>query len=150
MRIINSDTFFAFLIEEISAGKTVTIRAKGTSMLPFIHENDILQLVPLCKTELKKMDIILFKYKDSYLLHRIVKKNNEILLLQGDAVAKHTEKIKIENAVALLQQIKRKNGKIIKCKSLKWRLLSYLWYILLPFRSLLLKVYKKIILYESK
>ena len=26
-----------------------------------IHENDILQLVPLCKTELK-MDIILFKY----------------------------------------------------------------------------------------
>jgi hypothetical protein len=96
------------------------------------------------------MDIILFKYKDSYLLHRIVKKNNEILLLQGDAVAKHTEKIKIENAVALLQQIKRKNGKIIKCKSLKWRLLSYLWYILLPFRSLLLKVYKKIILYESK
>ena len=95
MRIIDSDNFFAFLIEEISAGKTVTIRAKGTSMLPFIHENDILQLVPLCKTELKKMDIILFKYKDSYLLHRIVKKNNEILLLQGDAVAKHTEKIKI-------------------------------------------------------
>ena len=145
MKEIDNDVFFTFLIEEISAGKTVSIRAKGTSMLPFIHENDILQLVPLHKIELKKLDIILFIHNGNYLLHRVIKKNNKTLLLQGDANAKHKERVKIENAVALLQQIRRENGKTIQCNSLKWRLLSYVWYILRPFRALLLKIYKKAI-----
>ncbi len=150
MKIIDNNVFFSFLEEEIAAGKTVSIRAKGSSMLPFITEDDILYLIPFNKTELKKNDIILFKYNNNYLLHRIIVKKNTYLLIQGDAVANYREKIKIDDVIALLEQIKKKNGKIIKCHSLRWRFLSCMWSILKPFRFLLLKIYKKTILHASK
>ena len=57
------------------------------------------------------MDIFLFKYKDSYLLHRIVKKNNEILLLQGDAVTKTYGKNKNRMRLHYYSKLREKTEK---------------------------------------
>ena len=83
-------TEMASLLEE---GIEVTFKVKGHSMWPF-YKHDKTN-VTLLKGPVKKLDVVLAKYQNRYVLHRILKINQDRLILRGDgAILKETVKQK--------------------------------------------------------
>ncbi len=62
------------IIEEgIKAGSSVRLTVRGNSMSPLLLDGiDIVTLHPFTPEKLKTGDVILFRYKEAFLLHRIV------------------------------------------------------------------------------
>jgi signal peptidase I len=141
---IRNNILFRYIAEEISEGNSVLLSVKGTSMLPFLHEGDVLTLVPFYGSELKFGDIVLFKNKRKKILHRIIKKNNNKLVIQGDAFWKIKEKVTTDDVIARLQKIKRKNGVVVDCTTFNWRISFFIWFLLRPIRPVLMFLYRKL------
>lgn len=56
----------------------------GFSMYPLIrNEKEVTVIVPLLR-EPKKYDVVLYKFEDKYLLHRIIKVKGDKLIIRGD------------------------------------------------------------------
>lgn len=62
------------IIEEgIKAGGSVRLTVRGNSMSPLLLDGiDAVTLNPFIPEKLKTGDVILFRYKDAFLLHRII------------------------------------------------------------------------------
>ena len=62
------------IIEEgIKAGSSVRLTVRGNSMSPLLLDGiDIVTLHPFTPEKLKTGDVILFRYNEAFLLHRIV------------------------------------------------------------------------------
>lgn len=95
------------LIEEsIQEGNPVRLRVRGNSMSPTLLDGiDVVTLKPFEPGELKAGDVILFRYGEGFLLHRIIaiRKNGSYaakIVTRGDALVKH-EEIKYSDVVAL-------------------------------------------------
>lgn len=59
--------------ESINAGKTVRLKVRGNSMFPLLMDGfDHVILHPCNPAELRPGDIIFFRYKGRFLLHRII------------------------------------------------------------------------------
>lgn len=129
---------FKYVAEEIAEGKTVQLRVKGTSMLPFLRDGDFAILVPFDQAGLKVGDVVLFTYRKKVLLHRIIRRKGDNLVLKGDGIRKAKETITTQHVIALMKQIIRKNGKKIKCNTLSWYFLFYVWHYLRFFQRYLL------------
>lgn len=143
MKEIENKLFFTCLSEEIAEGKAVILRVKGRSMLPFLRETDIITLIPVDKDNLKVGDIVLFRYRKKYFLHRIIRKKNENIVLQGDAIKEHFERTTTKWVIAILQKVQRKNGKIINCQSFWWRIGFYLWFCVKIVHYGFIRIFKK-------
>ncbi|HHT55364.1 MAG TPA: hypothetical protein GX012_02250, partial [Acholeplasma sp.] len=69
--------FLQSIDELLKEGRTVEFKVKGNSMLPFFkHEKTIVTLEK--PTNYKKHDVIIAKYNDLVVLHRIIKIKNNI------------------------------------------------------------------------
>lgn len=85
MKIVANDAFFAWVDAEIAAGKPVRFRLKGNSMFPLLRNGKDVVILEKCPTEsLKPMDVVLFRYRGKHVLHRIIRREGERLLIQGD------------------------------------------------------------------
>ena len=78
---VNNDIFFAQTIEFLKAGKQVTIPVHGYSMMPTIRnlrDSVILEGVEggtpegAPRRKVRTGDIVLFRFHERYLLHRII------------------------------------------------------------------------------
>jgi signal peptidase I len=128
------------LIEEMAVlldeGISVTFKVKGHSMWPF-YKHDLTH-VTLMKTPVKKLDVVLARHQNRYVLHRIIKIKDQHLVLRGDgAISKET--ITKEEII----------GKVISHKTKKQVLETnalYRWLVLIhiynPFRRLHLRLRK--------
>ncbi|MBP7102846.1 MAG: S24/S26 family peptidase [Bacteroidales bacterium] len=133
---------FKYVAEEISHGENVQLRVKGNSMLPFIREGDSIILIPYNPSCLKIGDVVLFNHKKEVRLHRIIHKNGSSLILQGDGNINAKELIDLLDVIGKLKQIIRRNEKKINTDTWVWYFSFYIWYLLRPFRSYLLKLYR--------
>lgn len=129
------------LIEEIlqllSEGYSVTIRATGYSMYPFIKPNRDKVVLYTPKT-VKIGDIVLALTKSKgYVLHRVYKIDGDIIQLMGDGNLSEKEVCKMCNILGKVIKIIRQ-GHEIDCYSSKERFLSKIWMSLLPIRKWLL------------
>lgn len=108
--------FFDLLVKELQDNGAVRIRVKGTSMLPLLRseKDEVLLRSPGEKTP-KKGSIVLFKYKDSFVLHRLIKISDDVLTFRGDNVFACTETCTKEDITAEVVRIFRlkKNGKYV-------------------------------------
>ncbi len=136
------------LLSEISSllneGHTVTLKAKGNSMQPFIvggRDN-----IVLVKTEkIEKGDIVLAKTTSgNFVLHRIIDIKNKYVTLMGDGNIKGTEQCRITDIAAQAITIIRKNRQI-STSSKAERLKVRLWIGVRPIRKYLLAIYRRII-----
>lgn len=130
--------FFSEIGRMLSEGHTVTFRAKGGSMYPFIQDGrDRLRLEKV--REVAVGDVVLVRLPDQdYVLHRVYKMNgSEGMVLMGDGNLCATEHCRRENVVGKVTGILR-NGRWIDCSSRKERIKVLLWRKLLPFRRYLL------------
>lgn len=128
----------------LSEGKQVTIKAKGNSMLPFIVGGR--DSVVLEKREVYNIgDIVLAEIgSKQFVLHRILKMDNEQVILMGDGNVSGVERCHKENICGLAITIIHK-GKPVDCHSRREYRKALLWRKLLPVRRYLLAIYRRII-----
>lgn len=135
--------------ELISSGHSVTILAKGYSMNPFIiHNRDSVVLSPWTDSDIRKGRIALVRMPGGrYVLHRIVHRDGNRLVLMGDGNLKGTEQAYAENVIGLMTALTR-NGKTYSCDSLKWRAGSWIWERLRPVRRWPLGLWRRLVRQE--
>ncbi|WP_455668032.1 S24/S26 family peptidase [Phocaeicola sp.] len=114
--------------ECLAKGEQVVIRIRGNSMYPFLCDStDLVALEAPVSDSLKRGNIVLFRYKNQYLLHRIINKKGANYYLRGDNNwSFHLETCKKENIYGIVVKVNR-NGREISCDSWQWRFLSLLW-----------------------
>jgi hypothetical protein len=131
--------------ELISKGNTVTIRAKGNSMNPFIeHLRDEITLGPWKDEDIRKGCVALVKdNKGNYLVHRIIRREKETVTLIGDGNVGLYETAETDNIIGIMYSVTRK-GKVWSTDSKVWKLYSWLWMFLLPVRRLPLGLWRRL------
>lgn len=123
---IPNEVFFDYVVSQLREGHTVSIPLTGTSMSPLLREGrDNLVLAPLPPdAPLRRYDVVLFRYRGGYLLHRIVRIEGDTVTTRGDALAS-LEQVPRTDIVAILIAVQNtQTGKVINCDSLRWILLS--------------------------
>ena len=125
----------------IKEGRSVILKARGQSMLPFIFpERDSVQLE---KAEsLSVGDIVLVRlYRSAspyHVMHRIIRIEDGELTMMGDGNISGVEKFRRENVIAKVTAIVSEDGKSRKVgKASVWRALR-------PVRRYLLAFYRRI------
>lgn len=140
---IPNEILFAEVRRLIAENRNVTLKAKGSSMLPFIRGGE--DSVVLEKAaDIVLGDILLCEVgRGNYVLHRLIDMDGERLLLMGDGNIKGTETCRTADVVARAKCILHK-GKMTDCKSDEHRARARIWHRLLPVRRYLLFLYRMI------
>ncbi len=126
--MIDNERFFNWVENFLNDGKNVQIKVRGTSMRPLLRDNrDIVELKPYRGERLRKHDIVLFKYHDIHVLHRIIRTDGDRLTIQGDGVWASKEHCTTQNVVAVVVAVKREGGKWRKASSILLQAYSRLW-----------------------
>ena len=147
MKRVPNNTFFALVEEEIAQGKPVRFRLKGNSMFPLLRNIKDSVILEKCSTDnLKPMDVVLFRYQGTYVLHRIIQRRGDDLLIQGDGSIVATEQCTIDDVVGKVTHVCRSSGKVVSVENWKWRLPSRLWRCSNFLRRFLLRVAYKLVL----
>jgi hypothetical protein len=145
MKPIPNDLFFKEVERMLSSGENVELRVNGVSMQPYLRDGkDVVVLSPLSSTGLTKGQIVLFRYHDRYLLHRIVKCKEKDLVMQGDGSYNCKEEALPSDVIGIVHTIIRPNGKTVSTSSFWAQLYWRCWYFLRPVRRYLLAIYKRI------
>ena len=129
----------------ISEGKTISISAKGYSMNPFIvHMKDQITLGSWTDDQIKKGAVVLVKdVRGCYIIHRIIKREGNVLTLMGDGNIGIIETAYVEDIIALMHAVIKK-GRTYSVNSLSWRLYSWFWKLLTPVRRYPLAVWRRL------
>lgn len=135
-------------LNEVSAilaeGKHVTIRAKGNSMLPFIHNGYDVELRR--KDDVCVGDIVLAYTKDArYVLHRIIDMEGDEIVLMGDGNLCGTELCGKKDISGVVSYIIDRKGRKKDCNSTRMRARGRMWMWLKPIRRYLIGIYKRLI-----
>ena len=130
-----------FLLNE---GRHVIIPTKGNSMLPFIiGEKDCVKLIK--KKEIQVGDIVLVHLNDGrYVLHRIWSIDADNVTLMGDGNIRGRESCKTQDICGTVCEIIKGKGKTVDVSSRPFIWKSSIWRILLPFRRIILAIYKRV------
>lgn len=136
---LNNVQFFEEIDRMLQNGHSVTMRAKGNSMFPFIRsERDSVVL-----QKMKNMavgSIVLARLQNgSYVLHRVYRLEKEGMVLMGDGNLCATEHCRRNEVVGVVVKIIR-DGRYVDCTSRKELLKAWMWRKLLPVRRALLFV----------
>lgn len=105
------------------------IKAKGNSMMPTISDNNIIEIE--FTKNIKKYNIVAFKYQNHTVLHRIIKIKKNGIITQGDNVP-FTESISKKNIIGIMTKNITTNKKptrnllIVKIYKFKNKMLKYL------------------------
>ena len=128
----------------IRRGHTVTIHVKGYSMRPFLeHRRDKVLLE--AARELHVGDAVLAEITlEHYVLHRIINKEGEHLVLQGDGNIRGVEHCTTADVAGIVTRYIRPNRTIEATDRRLCRRIR-LWRRLRPIRRYLLFVYKAIV-----
>ncbi len=145
-KLICSSAEFAEIIEDaINEGGRVPLVVTGNSMNPFLkHEKNTVWLKACTEADFKRGRILLFRRTDGrIILHRIRKllPDGE-LLMNGDAQY-WCEKIKKEQAVAVVTHIET-DGKKKSCNSVLYKIKIEFWQVLKPLRPYIFRIQRKI------
>ncbi|MBP3229012.1 MAG: S24/S26 family peptidase [Bacteroidaceae bacterium] len=123
----------------------VTFRVRGNSMRPFLeNERDCVALV--LPGEVEVGDVVLAEVAPKhYVLHRIIIKSGDDLVLKGDGNVKGIETCTVGDVVAQAVGFYRKGRRRADLVTgWKWRSYSWLWVRLRPLRRYLLAAYRRI------
>ena len=147
MKKVPNNTFFALVENEIAEGKPVRFRLKGNSMFPLLRNGKDSVILEKClSSDLNPMDVVLFRYRGSYVLHRIIQRTGDELLIQGDGSIVAMEQCTVKDVVGKVTGICRPSGIVVSVKSWKWTMPSRLWRSSNFMRKFLLRVAYKLFL----
>ena len=144
MKTIANSIVFDELAASLNRGERGKVRLVGESMYPFLlNKRDVLTIEPKGNRKLMVGDIVLFIYVGNYILHRIVRiEDDNRFVMQGDAICTNQEVTGVDDIIGVLSQVKRDGDTIINCQDWKWRWKGMAWIKLRFIRGKLLKVLK--------
>ena len=94
---------------------SIEIPVFGNSMLPIFPEGTQVKLTPVFSlAELKRGDVVLFKVKERYILHRIIMIGNEVVMCKGDSMVCSDPWVNVNEIVARVVRYRWKNHKLWK------------------------------------
>lgn len=142
---VSLDEFSSMILPMLEKNIDVTITATGDSMYPlWKHKRDRVVLTNCNKFNLKRGDIPLYKRSSGqYVMHRIIRVNNDSYDMCGDAQWHIEYNLPKENIIAVVKSFTRK-GKEYSCNNFLFRVYSIIWMGLLPLRRINLKIYRKL------
>ena len=141
MKQIPNDLFFNWVEGEIAQGRSVQFLLKGVSMYPLIRGGkDKIVLSPCSPGELRPMDVVLFRYRGQHLLHRIIRRDGDLLTIKGDGSYVAMEICNVFNVIGRVQAVIRPSGREIPVVSWKWKLPSFIWNKMGILRNPILKI----------
>ena len=106
----------------------VILRLKGNSMYPLLRNGKDVVVLGKCPAEsLQPMDVVLFRYRGKHVLHRIIRREGERLLIQGDGSIVAKEECTVDDVVGKVLRICRPSGKEIPVSSWQWTIPSRVW-----------------------
>lgn len=141
MKQIPNDLFFNWVEGEIAQGRSVQFLLKGVSMYPLIRGGkDKIVLSPCSPGELRPMDVVLFRYRGQHLLHRIKRRDGDLLTIKGDGSYVAMEVCNVFDVIGRVQAVIRPSGKEIPVVSWKWKLPSFIWNKMGILRNPILKI----------
>lgn len=135
----------------IDENKKLTYRNVGVSMLPMlVQDKDVFTLEKVDINKLKKFDVVLYKADENkYILHRIIKVNEDSFVIRGDNTFTK-EYVRKDDIIAKMTSFVH-NGKKISSEDKSYKIYSSLWnkiyifrYIGKDLKTFPYKVYKKI------
>lgn len=134
---LNNAQFFEEIGRMLQNGHSVTMRAKGNSMFPFIRdERD--SVVLQGRKDIAVGSIVLARLQNgSYVLHRVYRLEKEAMVLMGDGNLYATERCRRNEVVGVAVKIIR-DGRFVDCTSRKELFRARVWRKLLPLRRVLL------------
>ncbi len=141
----------ATMMEEIrgliSEGHTVSLTVKGNSMNPFlVNLRDQITLGPWKDSDIRKGCVALVRdVRGDYLVHRIIERRDDCVILLGDGNINFTETAGFEDIIGIMHSVTRK-GREWKADSLVWRVYSWVWMGLTPLRRWPLGLWRKLFL----
>ncbi len=129
----------------LAEGKSVILRTKGNSMLPFIKgSRDSVELVK--RANVLENDIVLARLADGrYVLHRVIDIDGESITLMGDGNIRGTESCYINDVCGTAVSIIKENGSNTDCQCPGFIRKVKMWRMLLPLRRYLLWIYRKLL-----
>lgn len=139
----------AMMMEEIrsliSEGRTVSLTVKGHSMNPFlVNMRDQMTLGPWKDEDIRKGCVALVRdIRGNYLIHRIIRKEGDKVILLGDGNLGFTETAETKHIIGIMYSITRK-GKTWSSDSFVWKTYSVIWMLLTPVRKWPLALYRKL------
>jgi signal peptidase I len=125
----------------LARGQHVRLTATGGSMLPFLHNGDIVELEPL-KSLPARGDIVLVRCapdRERYVLHRLVRVEGEKLFMRGDA-QEHCEGPFAPGDVLGRVTKSYVNGRVRRFDSGLWRFAGLAWLLCVPVSVWLLRL----------
>jgi signal peptidase I len=143
IRYIQSKQLFPVVQELLKTGVSATITVTGMSMYPFLREDmDSVELSASSFVDIHLGDIVLIlRESDEYVLHRVLRKDMNCFYIIGDAQQWVEGPLYPNQLIAVVTAVWRKN-KRIEYTNFWWKLLSSIWMKLIPFRYLLIRIYK--------
>lgn len=143
--IVSNEELLPQVGEMLAQGATVTLNAKGNSMLPFIvggRDSVVLQRT----SHLHKGDIVLAHTDDGhYVVHRIIALSNGKVTLMGDGNLRGTEQCALEQVLGKVVSV-TSNGREWDCNTLQARRKAAIWHWLRPVRRWLLWINRRLFL----
>ena len=125
--------------EELDKKGILVYTNKGNSMYPLIRQGKDVLIIKKVNSKLKKMDIHLYKRESGqYVLHRIIKVNENDYVIRGDNTYYNETGIRDDQILGVLSGVIRE-GKEISVNSLSYKIYSYFWYYTYYLRKLIIK-----------
>lgn len=93
--------------EQLQKNNILVSEANGNSMLPLLRDGDKVVIAKVF--DIKKYDVVLFKKESHYILHRVIKIDNNKLIIRGDNNVA-TEVIEKKDVIGKLVGYYNENG----------------------------------------
>ena len=132
----------------INSGSDAVLCVTGNSMLPLWRDRHNNVVLTACDAnELKVGDIPLYRRENGqYVLHRIIKVNEDSFDLLGDAQWNIEKELPKKCVIAVAKGYYTEKGEYIACDSKKHKRYFAFWNSLLPMRRWILAVYRRTVL----
>ena len=128
----------------------IVYTCKGASMMPLLRQQrDIIEIRPKGYHRCKKYDVVLYKRRENYILHRILRVLPDGYIIAGDNNTFLEYDIKDEQILGVMVRVIR-DGKDIYMTDKKYRLYVHIWCDFYPVRIFLLGTKRKLRVIASR
>ena len=136
----NNSVEMELLLDVLNECGTIRLPVQGRSMQPFLKEGRDSAVLNLPDGNIKKGDIVVYKRKNAYFMHRIVDVQKNTVSIMGDNEINPDNGVEKSNIVAVVNEIRR-DGKTINKNDFLWKFYSDV-YINMKIRKIFLKLHK--------
>ena len=121
--------------------QSIILKVRGMSMFPLLKDNRDSFKLEKITSKPKRKDIVLYKRDNGqYVLHRIIKKKDNLYTIVGDNQHVKEYPIRLDQILGVVSEVIRKD-KVINLKtSKKYKIYSSLWCFNLFIRRVILKI----------